>query len=193
MTTEMQIDSYLTALRLHLGPLTIAEREEIVREIGAHVRDSAEETGASIETVLARLGPAKELAAQYRDGLLIRQASRSNSPIVLLRATLRLATKGVFGILVFFLAIFGYAMGGGLVLTALIKPIFPANTGLWFDGNGHFMSSGTLFPPPGSSAHEVLGLWYIPLALTIGSLALLLTTFLIRRSLRISQHWQSKL
>ena len=133
------------------------------------------------------------MAAQYRDGLLIRQASRSNSPIVLLRATLRLATKGVFGILVFFLAIFGYAMGGGLVLTALIKPIFPANTGLWFDGNGHFMSSGVLFPPPGSSAHEVLGLWYIPLALTIGSLALLLTTFLIRRSLRISQHWQSKL
>ena len=58
MTAEMQIDSYLTALRLHLGPLTIAEREEIVREIGAHVRDSAEETGASIETVLARLGPA---------------------------------------------------------------------------------------------------------------------------------------
>ena len=123
MTAETQIESYLTALRLHLGPLTIAEREEIVREINAHIRDSAEEPGASVETVLARLGPAEELAAQYRDGLLIRKASRSNSPFVLLRATLRLATKGVFGIVVFFLAIFGYAMGGGLVLSGLLKPI----------------------------------------------------------------------
>ena len=60
MTTEIQIDSYLTALRLHLGPLTIAEREEIIREINAHIRDSAEETGVSVETVLARLGPAEE-------------------------------------------------------------------------------------------------------------------------------------
>ena len=53
MTTELQIDNYLTALRLHLGPLTIAEREEIVREITAHIRDSAEVSGASVETVLA--------------------------------------------------------------------------------------------------------------------------------------------
>jgi uncharacterized membrane protein len=192
MTTEMQIDNYLTTLRLHLGPLTIAEREEIVREIGAHIRDSAEESGATVETILARLGPAEKLAAQYRDGLLISQASRSLSPLVLLRATLRLTTKGVSGMLVFFLAIFGYLMGGGLVLTGLIKPIFPANTGVWFTGD-QFISSGTLFPAPAPPAHEILGMWYIPIALTLGSLTLLLTTFLIRRSLRISQQLQSKL
>ena len=48
MTTELQLDNYLTHLRLHLSPLTIADREEIVREIEAHVRDSAEESGATI-------------------------------------------------------------------------------------------------------------------------------------------------
>ena len=192
MTAEMQIDSYLTDLRLHLGPLTIAERDEIVREIFAHVRDSAEQTGTSVEAVLARMGPAEELAAQYRDGLLISQASRSLSPLVLLRAALRLATKGVFGIAVFFLGLLGYAMGGGLVLTALIKPILPANTGLWVE-NGHLTNSGVLFPPPAPPQHEILGLLYIPLALTAGSLALLFTTWTIRRSLRLSQHWQSQL
>ena len=164
-----------------------------MREIAAHVRDSAEETGASVETVLARLGPADELAAQYRDGLLIRQASRSISPLKLLRATLKMATKGVFGVVVFLLAIFGYAMGAGLVLTALVKPLLPRNTGLWLDGSGHIMSSGVLFPPPGSSAHEVLGWWYIPLALTVGSLILLFTTWAIRTSLRVSQRWQARL
>jgi len=192
MIAETQINSYLTALRLHLGPLAIADREEIAREIGAHVRDSAEESGSTIEMVLARLGPAEALAAQYRDGLLIRQASRSISPLVLLRAALRLATKGALGIVVFFLGLFGYALGGGLALTALIKPILPANTGMWVE-NGHLASSGVLFPPPAPPAHEVLGLWYILFALTVGSLTLLFTTWAIRRSLRISQRWQSKL
>lgn len=192
MTTEMQIDSYLTALRLHLGALTIAEREEIVREIGSHIRDSAEETGTSVEQALARLGPAEELAAQYRDGLLIRQASRSHSPLLLLRASLRLATKGAFGILVLFLGFVGYAMGGGLVLTALFKPIFPANTGLWIN-NGHFVEAGSMFPAPAPPIHEVLGMWYLPLALVLGSLTLVFTSFAIRRSLRVSKLWQSKL
>jgi hypothetical protein len=36
-------------------------------------------------------------------------------------------------------------------------------------------------------------MWYILLTLTLGSLTLLLTTWAIRRSLRLSQRWQSKL
>lgn len=192
MNPDMQIDSYLTALRLNLGPLTITEREEIVREIGAHVRDSAEQSLAPVETILLRLGPAETLAAQYRDGLLITQASRSRSPLVLLRAALRLATHGASGIVVFFLAVFGYAFGGGLVLTALIKPILPANTGLWVE-NGHMTSSGVLFPPPAPPQHEVLGMLYIPIALTVGSLILLATTWAIQNALRLSQRWRSRL
>ena len=192
MNDERLYDEYLTSLRLHLGPLTINEREEIIREIGAHIRDSAEETGAAVESVLARLGPAEALAAQYRDGLLIRQASHSISPLVLLRATLRLATKGVSGIFVFFAAVFGYCIGGGFVLTGLLKPILPANTGLWVL-DGHLVSSGTLFPPPPPPAYEVLGMWYCPLALVLGSLTLLLTTFVIQRLLRLSQRLQSRL
>jgi uncharacterized membrane protein len=192
MTAETQIDSYLTALRTHLDTLTIAQRGEIVREIAAHIRDSAEESGASVESVLARLGPAEELAAQYRDGLLIRQASRSNSPVVLLRATLRLATKGVFGILVFFLGLFGYMMGGGFLLTAVLKVFFPANAGMWFK-DGYFLFWGASNTPPGPPAYEVLGFWCIPLSLFVGSLILVLTTAAIRACLRLSQSWQSKL
>src|ERR1035437_6190076 len=185
MTAEMQIDNYLIGLRLQLGPLTISEWEEIVREIGAHIRDSAEESGASVETVLARLGPAQALAAQYRDGLLIRQASRSLSPLVLLRATLRLATKGVFGIFVFTCGVFGYSFGVGFLAVALAKIILPAHTGAWVQ-DGQLVAAGAFeygYPP---LAHEVLGMWIIPLALTLGSLTLLLTTAVIRTSLRVS-------
>src|ERR1035438_5764003 len=125
MTNQMQMESYLATLRLHLAPLTLGEREEILMEIAAHVRDSAEQSGASVETVLARLGPAEALAKEYRDGLLISRASRSFSPIVLLRATLRLATKSVSGIVAFLLSVFGYSFGAGFVIIAFSKMIVP--------------------------------------------------------------------
>ena len=192
MTTEQQITDYLAALRTQLGLISLDDREEIVREINAHIRDSAEQTGAPVDTILAQLGPPADLAAQYRDGLLIRRASRSFSPVSLMRGALRLATKGVFGVIVFFFGIFGYAIGGGLTLSGMLKPILPANTGVWVL-NGHLVSSGTLFPAPAPPAHEILGMWYVIIALVLGSLMILLTSFLIRSSLRISQKWQSKL
>lgn len=192
MIAEQQIDSYLSALRVQLGPMTLNDREEIVREITAHIRDSAEESGASVETILDRLGSPIELATQYRDGLLIRQASRSNSPVRLMRGALRLASKGIFGIIVFFVGLFGYTMGAGMALSGMIKPIFPAYTGMWIR-QGKVVAFGTQIPRVGPSAHEILGMWYIPIMLTVGSLTLLLTSYVIRTSLRISQQWQSKL
>jgi uncharacterized membrane protein len=192
MTNESAVDRYLAALRTYLGPLTLAEREEILREIAAHIRDSAEEPGGSIEAVLLRLGPPKELAAEYRDGLLIRQASRSFSPLRLLRGALRLATKGVFGGLVFLSAVIGYSVGGGFILSAFLKIFLPGNTGLWMAGS-HLVDSGMLFPAPAPPAREVLGYWYIPIALTLGALLLIATTWAIRLCLRTSRFCQSRL
>lgn len=192
MTDERQIDEYLSTLRNYLGPMTLDEREEIVREIQAHIRDAVEECGNDAATVLQRLGSPEDLAAQYRDGLLVRRASRSFSPVLLLRASLRVASKGIFGLLVFFCGLFGYAFGGGLILTAVAKCILPRNTGVWVTG-GHLSNSGVLFPPPQAPAHEILGWWYIPVALAIGCVLVVLTTLAIRGFLRISHRLQSGL
>lgn len=111
---------------------------------------------------------------------------------LLLRATLRVATKGVFGTLVFFLSVFGYAFGVGFVLVALAKAIVPSHTGAWVQ-DGRLIAAGALeygIPP---QAHEVLGMWIIPLGLVLGSLTLLLTTWSIRTSLRLSHRWQAGL
>lgn len=192
MIQTMEMDTYISALRRHLAPITLNEREEIVREISAHIRDSVEQSGSSLEAVITRLGPADELASQYRDGLLIRRASRSISPLLLLRASLRLATKGISGIVVFFAAIFGYLIGGGFVLSAFAKCIFPAHTGVWIS-NGRLVSSGTLFPIPEPPAHDIAGWWYVPAALVLGSVLILVTSFVIRKALRISRLLQAKL
>lgn len=185
MIADRQMEAYLSTLRTHLGTMTLSEREEILREIEAHIRDAQEERGVSLNEVLMRLGPASELAADYRDGILIQRASRSYSPLRLLRGALRLASRGLSGILVFFVGVFGYLIGTGLVLSAMLKPVFPRNTGVWMR-DGHLVSSGTLFPAP-AGAHEVLGDWYIVITLVLGSLLLLATMYLIRTVLRFSK------
>jgi uncharacterized membrane protein len=192
MSTNNLMEGYLATLRLHLAPLTLSEREEIAMEIAAHVRDSAEQSGATEESVLARLGSAEALAAQYRDGLLIRRASRSFSPILLLRATMRLATRSIAWVFVFFLSVFGYAFGAGFVIIAFAKMIVPSHAGAWVQ-DGRLIDFGAFVHGMPASAHEVLGLWIIPLGLTAGSLTLLLTTFLIRNSLRVPRLVQARL
>ncbi len=189
-----QIETYLSALRNHLAPIALADREDILREISAHIRDSVE-SGSTIDAVLARLGPPKELAAQYRDGALIRAASRSISPVTLLRATLRLATKGTVGILVFFCGLTGYTIGVSLLLMGLLKPFIPASVGMWtskttavWQSNGPTLGIQTNHPP-----HEILGWWAIPVGLIGGAVVLVLTTIAIRFFLRLSQQWQSRL
>jgi uncharacterized membrane protein len=192
----LSIEAYLAALRTHLAPITLAEREEILREIAAHIRDSVE-TGTPTETVLARLGTPAELAAEYRDGQLIRAASRSLSPVTLLRATLRVATKGVTGILVFFCAVFGYFTGGTFVIAAIVKPFAPSHVGVFTN------TTKTVWQKTGQVSagiqttitprHDILGWWIIPLCLIGGSILLIVTTLAIRAFLRLSQRVQRSL
>ena len=89
-------DRHLFVFSSHLSRShrRLTERDEIVREISAHIRDSAEESGVSVETILARLGSAEELAAQYRDGILIRQRQPQHFAVTLLRGALRTRDQG---------------------------------------------------------------------------------------------------
>lgn len=195
-TTNLTAETYLADLSIQLAPLAPSDREEILREIAAHIRDSAE-TGKPIETVLAHLGAPAQLASEYRDSALIRSASRSFSPIKLLRATLRVATKGVSGIVVFFCGFIGYVTGGTLVIGGLLKPYAPDYIGLFTTNvtksvweNLGLVTGGIRLD---STRHEIFGVWGIPIALVSGVIILLLTTQAIRGFLRLSQKVQRSL
>jgi uncharacterized membrane protein len=186
MTTESQAYDYLARLRGALTGMTLAEREDIVQEIQMHIRERSSDPQTSVQGILAGLGPADELAQQYRTGLLVQKARHSLSPLPILRATLRWATTGVEGFIVFMIAITGYLMGVGFLLLALLKPFLPKYTGLWV-GPGEFSFSvrmGATMTNPSSPVHEVLGWWFIPVCLVLGSLSLAGTTKLIQILLR---------
>jgi HAAS len=182
MTPETQMTDYLARLRAALTGMTVSEREDIVEEIQMHIRERLSDPHSSLDAVLVGLGPADELAQQYRTGLLVQRAQSSISPVVILRAALRWATTGVEGFIVFVIALTGYATGISFLLLALMKPFFPANTGLWV-GPDQFNFSfrmGATMKNPASPVHEVLGWWLVPVCLVIGSLSLVLTTKLIQ-------------
>ena len=173
---ESQIETYQRSLRECLANLSIAEREDIIREISVHIRESAG-AESNVSVILDRLGNPAELAAQYTDNVIIRRATRSISPITILRATLHLARRGVEGTVLFFFALFGYAVGIGLVITALLKSFFPRETGLWV--GPHTFDFGFRTPAQ-TAAHEIAGWLYIPAALLIGGFFLWFTTYGMR-------------
>jgi uncharacterized membrane protein len=187
----MTSQEYLQSLRSQLKSMPAETREEILMEIASHIQDALARPGASLDDILARLGAPERVAAAYRDNLLLRRARRSFSPIVIARAMVRIATKGVFGCLVAAFTTVGYCFGGGMVLVALLKPIFPRHTGLWVS-EGHMVSSGVQWPIPGPPAHEILGQSIIPICLILGTAIILLTTGMVRVFLRTSRFLQEQ-
>jgi CubicO group peptidase (beta-lactamase class C family)/uncharacterized membrane protein len=182
---ELQIDNFLRKFRECLPNMSVADREEIVREISVHIQERTQEPNSSMAEILKRLGSAESLASQYGHDLLIRQASRSISPLLILRATLELAKRGLEGFALFLGVLSGYALGGALVLTAILKPIFPRQMGLWI-GPGVF-NFGFHEQRHSDPVHEVLGWWFLPVALCLGCFFLWLTTRGIRSFLRRSK------
>jgi Protein of unknown function (DUF1700) len=179
---HVQALKYLDTLNKCLGKVTEKEREEILSEISAHIRDSAEEPNMSIDSILTRLGSPEKLAAAYREEIAIRSATVSSSPFLILNATLRLAERGMKGVVVFLVALFGYVLGATFILTSILKPILPRQTGLWI-GPGVF-DFGIHEPIYSDPVHEVLGWWYIPVALCLGGLSIWATTYAVRGLLR---------
>ena len=94
----------------------------------------------------------------------------------MLRTLFRWTLTGIQGYIVFVIAMVGYTMGATFYLTALLKPFFPHNVGVFISEQclnlAHFPG-----PPPGT---EILGVYYIPVAVFVGFLFTLGTTLAIR-------------
>lgn len=186
---EKTADDYLTSLRRSLKSLPATERNEVVAEITAHIRDSLEQ-GLTMDQILSQLGTAEALAAQYRDIVWVERASRARAPWSMLRSLFWLAKKGAIGGACFVVALVGYVSGGGLLLTALLKPFFPTQIGLWvgpgvfhfgFHDAGQAGGGVGLLVGSGNPAHEVLGHWYIAVTCVLGALFIWGTTGVLRR------------
>jgi uncharacterized membrane protein len=180
MTSNPMIESYFAALANQLSDLPQAKRDELVRELRAHLFDRLEQiavpTDDDCRTVLKALGSPEEIARQYRLELLLNRSAWRISPWSVLRTLFRWTLTGIQGYIVFVLAVIGYTMAAAFYITALLKPFFPHNVGVFISEQclnlAHFPG-----PPPGT---EILGVYYIPVAVFVGFLFTLGTTLAIR-------------
>jgi uncharacterized membrane-anchored protein len=164
MNRDPEIEQYLAQVRGHLGSATASEEEEVIREVAARIEGLAANTGATAESVL---GPADTVARRIRDAQLITRASRSNSPLLLLHASLK---NGIVGVLAFLVGLAGYWLGGSIV-------VFGTLSLLW---------SAVHYKPNASTA---IGSGILQTLMTVvaGAVVLALTTFLLRTLLRGSK------
>lgn len=158
---DERIENYLTRLQQALGSIQVDQKEDILREIRAHILDStaaAAQREAAIDRVLRLLGKPEELAARYTTEQLLTRASRSFSPWLLLRTSWRWAKLGIKGTLAFLVALFGYTMALALTVSVFLKPFMPDRVGMWVGRDG--LNIGPTLHPAGM--HEVLGNYFVP-------------------------------
>lgn len=158
--TDNGIETYLARLDAALAGVAVPEKDEILREIRAHVLDSVVDSTdreAAIDRVLRLLGAPEELAERYGTECQLKRASGSFSPWLLLRTSWRWARLGMIGTIAFLLGLLGYSLALGLTIALLLKPFVPG-VGMWA-GQGN-LNVGVTSDTAGM--HEVLGQWFVP-------------------------------
>jgi uncharacterized membrane protein len=186
---ESRVRGYLFVLERSLR--TFLPRDfatDAVREVESHIRERLGAVEAmpnerdALERVLAELGSPMEVARGYSDEFTVEQAVTTGRVLAVARGLLRVARTGVVAFAAALGLFTGYSIGLGFALVAVLKPIFPNNTGLWIR-DGVPVSFGTLFPAP-TDAVPIGGYGVIPISLFLSLLILLVTHRAARRWLR---------
>jgi hypothetical protein len=174
--SQRSVDSYLSALRKELRDLMEEDVNDIVEEIHTHIleKSGAGAGDTQVDQTLQALGSPVALASRYHTEELMKRAAahRSGAQTALLAIQRGQAVAG--SLVAFAISIVGYCLGGGLVLLAVAKILWPRGTGIWESHNpdgtwslGFSSSSGNT--PPNNAPHDVLGWWLVPLGLLLGT------------------------
>lgn len=183
---QTQVDAYLAALRGQLAGLPADDVEEILRELRGHIVERGAESDSgrnrpSVAQILRQLGTPEQIGSLYRADALVAHARETFSPALIIRTTLRWASKTVAGFVASFLGLIGYSIGVGLIVCAILKPFLPGDIGLWVNSSDGFVLGVEVPRPHGP---ELLGWWIIPYGLAVGVAFILGTTVFLRWMLR---------
>jgi hypothetical protein len=186
-TGTSRVNGYLFVLERSLA--TFLPRDSVrdaVSEIDSHLRDriaaadAVPDERAALEKILSDLGPPVRVAQAYSVERTVDEAVVTGKILAIVRAVWHVAMSTVSGFFAGLGLFIGYVMGGGFVVLALLKPLFPDNIGIWVNDRsiangfdiGLRMGAG---PGVRSGEHLVGGYWVIPIWLVAGFGLVLLT------------------
>jgi len=193
-TGEVRVRGYLLLLRQSLRSFLAREAlSDALRELESHIREriDAAEPGPDEEATLARildeLGTPLQVARGYSTEMTLEEAVATGRFTPTARALWQLATTTLLGFFPFLGLLVGYVLGASFLLVALLKPVFPNNTGVVLvDGSPRgFGIMGDL--PPGAQMWG--GYWLIPILIALGVSILVLTQ---RGATRFLVWWRAR-
>jgi hypothetical protein len=170
-----RIDAYLGALNAALSALPAAERDDIARELGGHLRER--EAAGGLDPALRAMGSPETYARTFLEDRNLSQALIRPNPLALLFAILNRGARSVLAFVFGTLAALLYLFAAAFALIVVLKEITPDNVG-WWAGHGHFEFGaifGSVHPGP-----ERLGYWIIPIAAGAAVCCYVLATELLR-------------
>ncbi len=120
---DTAVPEYLRKVSAGLRGIDEAQKQEILAEIGSHLRERVAELEAQgapdpSKQALSSLGNPADLASQFLTEAQARRGRRSYAPWTLLRSAARLARTGGKGFLLFLIGITGYGLPCVLKLAA---------------------------------------------------------------------------
>lgn len=158
---DRRIEDWLRRMHWALGRMPSPEREDIVAETRAHLRERMD-GGQDAVSALAALGPADAYARRFLDEMELSGALGSQKSSDLLRVVLRRVHRSLIAAAAFVALLFIGAIGLGFPIVALCKLTDPSHFGLWV-GPGNF-TIGTNDSP---EVHEALGNYFYPVAVLV--------------------------
>jgi len=181
---QRKIDAYLGGVRDGLRGLSASDIEDILAELRAHITEKAGLCGTisatTVDSTLASLGDAGQLASEYATDALLARAEVTRSPLRLLESLFRWASLSLAGFVVLLGSVSGYVLAGAFLLAAVLKPLHPEAAGLWVSREGTGDLSFSLHmgfgSAPAGGEREILGWWILPLGLLAGCGLAVLTT-----------------
>jgi len=172
------IERYLLRLNAALLSVPEREREEFLREIRGHIFERLEQS-SDVAAILAAVGDPEELAEQFRVETNLARSARSWSALVLMRTAARWALSGAQGFSIFMVAMLGYGLAGTLYITAMLKPIFPQNIGIFAYGTTFNIGFDT-----SPQRHDISGPYFTLYAMIAGFLLVFATSMALRAMIR---------
>lgn len=185
LKARVLLDRYLSQVRAGLRGLPPEQVDEILRELGSHLQERAEERGGpdeqAMQDSIEALGEPEQIAGQYLTQNLFSRTAATRSPVLMAQTLFHWATLSLEGFAIASISLFLYLLGAGSITLAVAKLFRPDRVGVWVqvipsEPEAHSISIGGVNGL--ASGHDLFGWWLVPLGLFIG-LSLIIATYRI--------------
>lgn len=174
---------YMRTLEQKLGVLDHKTKEDILNELASHIyesmctlRDTTPADGEALNEVLTKLGSPAKIARLYVSEARLRKEIKKGNPFKIVRyAGICIFRTGKYLISGLF-----YLFSITFLILSVLKVFIPDNIGFFCNGERFFVGYSSAVEP---SMHDILGYWFIPIALIFTCVLYLTGTVLIKRDM----------